>query len=155
MTERTVLVQLHTLQLLNGVPYKWGTSHLHPRPAWATALVYGTNGRNRIRWAARPVSNDVLMGLGSMDALSGERRDINYTSNTGWRNVWIKPEVVEAPAHPAVFYACVVEDVDTPYGTLEEAKASAERHAKANPGTRVTVMQEHGVVVAATKLDWS
>lgn len=154
-TSRTGLVQLPMLRSLDGVPCMWANRTLQPRPHWANALVYGTLGCTQLRWAACPVSNGVLMGTDSMDAVTGEHRVIHYTANTGWRNVWIKPEAVEAPARVAMFYACVVEDVDTPYYTLEEAKASAERHAKANPGTRVTVMQEHGAVTATTKLDWS
>lgn len=154
MTERTELQHLALTCGPTGTPTYHGNMLLVPKPGWATALVYGTNFKSLL-WTDKPITEAVQNNIKAVDAYSGNRRAASYGACAGWRNAWIQPPAGEAPAHPAVFYACVVEDVDTPYGTLEEAKASAERHAKANPGARVTVMQEHGVVVATTKLDWS
>lgn len=156
MTERTELLKLRTLSFggPNGEPSSHSSGRIVARPAWATALIYGTMTKS-LCWVDKPITRAVEYDIQSVDALTGLERAVRYSGNAGWRNVWIQPEVVEAPARLAVFYACIIEDGDKPHENLDEAMASAERHAKAKPGTRVTVMQAHGAVTATTELNWS
>lgn len=90
---RTALVHVPHLEVSGGggVPRMFKGKRLVERPHWAIAAVSSRDG-GEIIWVSEPVSERIRTtqyGIKAASATSGSMREISYSPDTGWRNVWV------------------------------------------------------------------
>lgn len=103
---RTALVHVPHLEVsrVGGVPLAFHGKRLVERPHWAVAAVSSRDGGG-ILWVSEPVTGRVRRtsdGIKATSATSGVVREIAYSPDTGWRNVWVA-NFVEAAGGPAQY----------------------------------------------------